>query len=378
MTTITLYEPTVDTLIADGWVGLRLLRAATEAGAFTAVTDIPYVAGQETYVYEDVAGAATDWYKTARYVGATLSDYSNPFPARAGTTLARIRQEAVRMVAGWNGLIVSSATGGGTQALTDTSSSLTSSVARGKVLDGAWIHRPTQPSADKVRMVAEGGYNPATGTLSPDLAWAIAPAVGETYEVIVGSHLHPTQNVAPAIRRALMRVRFVDTVVIVNDAGGDDVDLTSFYPWLTDPTHLRTLAPADADGWYSGHHHIDFRPAMKAGSLWVHIPSATTRFSAEVLRPHGTVVNGADSLSGPIEDGDTVRCPLDWAVAGTVVEIYRQFGIGLSSKENAAVKDAMALWAAEFSRLSKTYLRQAVQARPAISAGRIGVGARDW
>jgi len=377
--TVSLYEPDVDAQLADGWTGLALFRSATQGGAYTQIASIPYVAGQEVYSWGDSTAAGTDWYKTARYQGLTLSDYSNPFPARTGTTMAAIRQAAVRMVNGRDALVLTAATGGSQNYIEDTTNSLRSSISRGKILDSAWIYRPAAAlDADKVRMVAEGGYDHAAGRLTPDLEWTNAPVPGETFEVILGANLHPLDSIAPAIRDGLARCRFVDTVLVINDTPGQDTNLSAFYPWLTSPVQLRTLAPATSDGHYAEHHHVHFRPYMKRGELWIRTEEAYSYLNLEVLRPHSTYVNDQDSIGGPVYDSDVVRCPLDWAVAATVVEIYKGFGTGLAAKENALVETALGRWSAEFSRLSGTYLRQAVQPKPAISMPRIGVGRRDF
>lgn len=378
MTTITLYEPTVDALIADGWIGLRLTRSATEDGTYSTVVDIPYVAGQEQYVYEDTASAATDWYRTMRYSGGATSAVSNPFPARPGTTLAKIRQGAVRAVSGYDGLLVSTASATSTTVLEDTKR-LKSSSVRGRSLDGAWVYRPAAALAsDRVRMVADGGYDTTAGRVTPDLVWTNAVQTGETYEVILGANLHPTDSIHPAIRTALMRTRFADTVHLIDDNASTSTDLTLRFPWLTSSSHLRSVGLADTDGNYSGHHHMHHRPYARGGHLWITVDEASGHMNLEVLRPHGTLVNEQDSLSGPTSDGDTVRCPLDWAIAGTVVELYKMFGPMIGASEGTIVSKAMAQWAAEFSRLSMLYVRQDVQPRQAISMSRVGVGARNW
>src|SRR5687767_4690985 len=80
--TILLSEPLVNTLMAQGWSGLRLQRgvSSTNLASFATVVDISYVASQTSYLYNDATGASTDWYRVARWGPSIEGAFSPPWP----------------------------------------------------------------------------------------------------------------------------------------------------------------------------------------------------------------------------------------------------------------------------------------------------------
>lgn len=200
--TITLREPNVDTLMAQGWSGLRLERGpnSTNLAAFAQIATIPYVAGTTSYLYIDSTGASSDWYRTARqgppptYV---LGDYAPPWPvvlppistvAPARRSLRNMRRVLGRRLQG--SLHVITTTSDGTTAGTTvvSTSGLANQLDPNRYRQW-WVMPADGVSAGQVRHVGEQGLNPTTGELS------VAPAY--TSQIVRGTQVELSRLLPP-------------------------------------------------------------------------------------------------------------------------------------------------------------------------------------
>lgn len=220
-------------------------------------------------------------------------------------------------------------------------------------LEGLWLLRRGLRSAggavpgfspqDRQRRIASVDHD--TGTLTVDRPYGVRVAAGERVEI---GALDPARVVRPAVRTGLTRCFFEDRVTIAAPTGGStgltwaqvagmtwaqlaqqtwsslvasvptarDRDLTALAAWLTKPTQLRSVSTGDPTGssplgplewwtWFTtgGALKLATDPDPYPGSLYV-----------TALRPHSSWVNGADSLSGPTNDLDTLDVDLEYAV----------------------------------------------------------------
>src|SRR5205085_1336122 len=116
-------------------------------------------------------------------------------------------------------------------------------------------------------------YNAQNGTYIPDNSWAIAPAPGESFEIY--TVYDPSADIEPAIRRGLMKCRFVDNVRVdpQPQAGNaaNFVNLTQWYPWLSQIMHFREIRNLDTSTGFPIRDVIWSRPYLQGGSLWIEV-----------------------------------------------------------------------------------------------------------
>jgi hypothetical protein len=143
-------------------------------------------------------------------------------------------------------------------------------VLRTYAYDSAYLLRPAAAPADQLRLVASGGLNSQTGTLTPDADWTAAPTVGEAYEL----HLHGIEPVAEltdllnaALKVIWLKVDVGFTPVV--DAKGAyvpalDAEGNALGAWLTDELQVLELRYTPSfvspSGWINA-------PAVHAGAI---------------------------------------------------------------------------------------------------------------
>ena len=108
------------------------------------------------------------------------------------------------------------ATGGAISSLLDSRYPVKSGNLQEDLFEGKWILRPEAITDDKVRVVAENGYDAGTGSLQPDLDWSSPPTAGEVYEIHGGSEpwdeLNSTINTTgPLIRTKVSTANAITT-----------------------------------------------------------------------------------------------------------------------------------------------------------------------
>lgn len=90
---------------------------------------------------------------------------------------------------------------------------------------GGWILRPNATlSTDKLRRIADSGFNPTSGELIPRRAWTNAPTSGEVYHVyaLVPPYVQPgtIESWQRLVNRALSQMWFLDELTIGHGVDG--------------------------------------------------------------------------------------------------------------------------------------------------------------
>jgi hypothetical protein len=254
---IQLQEPEVDTLI-QVWTGLQLERgvSASNLGSFQVITQLPYVAGQTVYTYEDLTGAASDWYRTVRYGPGTFGTYSPPWPVKqppltvgdgARRSLLNCRRMLARKLGSFR-MILTTADGA-----IDGSSFISLDLANQTDPNRyrSWWVMPTDGvNAGEVRVLGESVVNVSSGQV------AIAPPFST--QVVRGTQIEghrllpPDEGVGPtiglrqALNLALSELWVLDRLTVTG-TGAASIDISSLGDWL-DPEATYELYGAAAPG----------------------------------------------------------------------------------------------------------------------------------
>lgn len=248
--TLTLSEPTVDYLMA-AWTGLRLERgvSSTNLGSFTLVAQIPYVTGQTTYTYVDSTGAASDWYRVARYGPSGIGTYSPPWPVApqittTGDGARRSYKNCRRMLARkLSSLQVITTTADGNDAGTTLISRALANQVDANRHRSWWAMPSDGVSRGEVRSIGENALNPSSGQL------AIVPAylsmIVQGTQVELHQKLPPDESVGPPIGlRQCLNMALAECWVLdrlaVTGTGAVTMDLASLGDWI-DPAAIYEL-----------------------------------------------------------------------------------------------------------------------------------------
>ena len=123
--------------------------------------------------------------------------------------------------------------------LQDNAYPVRSSLDQSDLFTGKWLLRPqATDERDRVRIVAERGYDPSTGVLRPDSPWFTTPVTNEAYEL--HGVIEPWNQMLDLINEALKRCFAVDHLVLPVTPGVQQIDLTPYAPWLLDPRWVRS------------------------------------------------------------------------------------------------------------------------------------------
>lgn len=328
---------------------LRLFRDAVPTGAFgTQVATIPLVAGQTSYLFTDDAGDALTWYRYDFQNPDTLeqSDPSAPFRA-GGTTLASARFSAAgRADASFRSACTAAGT---TTSLTDAG--LRDQGVDRDFLSGAWVRRPQASHDDRVRRLGESPFNPATGALTVQRAWSVAPTDGEAYEVYTVLPPVP-QPGAPyawdrAVREGLLNIWFIDQVLVATaDGANREFDLGPF-PHVRKATTRRVLTrrvdsegrSLEADAGKNGRGWAIREDGPKRTLVLSRIPASGLQVIVEVNRRADPVYLDDDFI--PVDE--------ELVGAAAVVAAYRHLSRVTPTKAQYAAELAGAL--SEFEAL---------------------------
>lgn len=137
--------------------------------------------------------------------------------------------------------LASRATSGSTTSIQDFRSPIRSSNDQSDLLIGKWILRPSAPEDDRLRIVAENGYNPTQGVIQPDNDWTSPVQPGEVYE-LHGS-LEPWDDALDIFNAALLRCYTITEFAVAATQGVTRHGLNAAAPWLQNAQHVR------AAGW---------------------------------------------------------------------------------------------------------------------------------
>jgi len=229
---------------------------------------------------------------------------------------------------------------------------LRSTIPLGGQTDRFLLRRAATTPDDRSRRVA--GYDPATGTLTVDRPYAVAPTAGEALELGV---LDPEQELRPAVLRGLARCYFVERAPVPVTPGQVAEELSAALFWITDVGQIRQVESrigaghAEALAWRA---LSSSSPMSASGRLRVDTetcPPAAGVYVVEALRPHATWVNGADAPAGPTADADVLACALDYAAALGHAEAWRRSRAILAPISRAGYADGLDAVGTEVTRI---------------------------
>jgi hypothetical protein len=291
--------------------------------------------------------------------------------AAIGVPLGRYRRRIAKETGNYLASLVES---GATSFLRDNHYPIKSNLDQGDLFSGKWLLRPTATApADRVRIVAELGYDPATGTLRPDSPWSVGPATDEPYEL--HGVIEPWDQMNDLINEALKRCMVVDHLVLPADPGATFFNLTPYAPWLLDARWVRGAAfvdatsvddPADIDmsqptfrgwveqqgrtmvlrwqGWPYGHAYSSQQPVLVLRCI-------KRAYDHCRLSSDGTF-GELSGLSEEIHEGPVAE---DWAAAGALVEFWNTFGDVVAAGNRDEAETNQAKVAQTFTTLTQQY-----------------------
>jgi hypothetical protein len=262
---------------------------------------------------------------------------------------------------------------GATSFLRDNTYPVRSNLDQADLFSGKWLLRPqaTDPS-DLVRIVAELGYDPQTGTLRPDSPWAVPPASTEPYEI--HGVIEPWDQMNDLVNEALKRCMVVDHLVLAPNPGQPYLDLTPYAPWLLDARWVRGAAfvdpllvdsPADIDmsqpnfrGWVEQ----QGRTMMLRWQGW-HFNSTTSSSPVLVLRCvkraydhcRATADGQFGERTGLEAEGHEGPAPDEWVAAGALLEFWNSLGDVVAAGNKAEAEGNQAKAAETFTTLTQNY-----------------------
>lgn len=293
----------------------------------------------------------------------------NPtLPIGASQSLQAIMMDIGKRLdgSGASGFVVGTATSGSTTGQLEDTVKLKSGISQDDLHRDAWLWRPNATNPNDALTVIKDASS-QDGLVFPDRTWANSPA-GETYAIF---HTVAPDSIIDCINRALQRMYFESEVMVTPSVDPDNAemvnlalfrryDVTTLYPWLTEPWQIRRvgyLAPnqSRADYWPTLIRGTSYR---ENNILYVWLPAGfegNGMFYMRTVRPHYSWVNGGSSITGLVNAADTVDVDLNHVVAGTMVEIFDLLGQQLDDAAMKKYTVAQAKWANKFSYYTRQY-----------------------
>jgi hypothetical protein len=212
-------------------------------------------------------------------------------------------------------------------------------IRRGALVDGTATPSPIA-AADRERMVQT--FDSAAGRVIVDRNWGTPMYPNELADF---THLHPSQELRPAVLAGLRRCFFADTISVVPTGGYADTDLTYTAPWIVDPSQVLDVQY----GFQRPTGYVPFKTAIHQGHVML---TAAIYGGAWVtaLRPHWSWVNGTDSTTGPTADGDTLNVDMDYAAAAGHIEAWHLFPNRMFAAAAGNLQATQEMAAREFTR----------------------------
>ena len=217
-------------------------------------------------------------------------------------------------------------------------------VRRGLNVDGTPVTPPYNNPVDRTRMVQS--FDSGSGRVIVDRNWRYPMQPNELADF---SHLHPEQELRPAVMAGLRRCFFEDVIpVTVTDAYGN-IDLTGQAFWLTSPSQVLRAQY----GWYRPYHDAPFDTQMRQGHVFLTNASGPywpANLWVTGLRPAWTWVNGADAPDGPTLDADELDVDLDYAASAGHIEAWHLWPSHMYAAAAGNLQATQEMAAREFSR----------------------------
>lgn len=211
---------------------------------------------------------------------------------------------------------------------------------RGRLAGGAPTPVAVDP-ADRERMVLS--FDAGAGRVQVDRNWRNPMQPDELADF---THLHPEQELRVAVLAGLRRCFLAELLAGVASFGGGYVDLTAAYPWLVGADQVVGLQSGMAP-----HGNAPFTTVMSMGHVMLSGGWAG-RMWVTALRPAWSLVNGAESTTGPTADGDELQVDLDYAASAAHIEAWHLFPAHLFAAAAGNLQATQEMAAREFTRQS--------------------------
>ena len=209
----------------------------------------------------------------------------------------------------------------------------TTTAASDRRYDGRWAAIGAGAGAGVQGVVKGGGYAPSTGTLTGATSWPSTVYAGDTLLLTGHFPIFPTglgadTSYVKLVYDALGLLMVSDVVSETTVAGQYEYPLTTLAPWLDRPSRLvAVLDPPRAANYPtrpSWRRNWELQVAGGVPTLQFFsrpYPVSGQTFELQVLRPSRTLVNGANSTTGPVAMTDT---------AGSLTEDVTTVGLMLA------------------------------------------------
>ena len=216
---------------------------------------------------------------------------------------------------------------------------------RGVLADGTGVPAGQYNVLDRVRQVQT--FDPSAGRVVVDRNWRFPMWPNELAEFV---HLHPDQELRPAVLAGLRRCFISDTLQALVTSGYGDIDLTYQAPWITNPSQVLRVQY----GWAKPWGDAPFEATMMQGHVMLTGTSgsyAPSNLWVTALRPSWSWVNDADS-DGPSLDTDQLAVDLDYAASAGHIEAWHMFPSHMYAAAAGNLQATQEMAAREFSRQS--------------------------
>jgi hypothetical protein len=211
---------------------------------------------------------------------------------------------------------------------------------RGVRADGSAV---TYNDQDRTRMVLS--FDSAAGRVIVDRNWYAPMQPGELADF---THLHPDQELRPAVLAGLRRCFTEDRGRVYPNLSGSQVDLTTVLPWIVSPDQLLRVQSGYA--WTTG--DMPFEAVSQAGHVILASGAAPSGVWITVLRPAWSWVNGAESTTGPTRDTDVLAVDLDYAASAGHIESWHLWPSHMFAAAAGNLQATQEMAAREFTRQS--------------------------
>lgn len=222
---------------------------------------------------------------------------------------------------------------------------------RGVLMDGTPTPVPVQ-AVDRERMVLT--FDSSAGRVVVDRNWYNPMQPNELADF---THLHPSQELRPAVLAGLRRCFFEDRGRATTMTSTGEIDLTADLPWLVDPHAVLRVQ----GGWSWPRGDVPFEATTQAGHVLLSGigPVQPGGLWVTISRPHWTWVNDLDTTTGPTHDADTLDVDLDYAAAAGHIEAWHLFPSRMFAAAAGNLQASQQMAAAEFTRQALIWAPQA-------------------
>lgn len=187
-----------------------------------------------------------------------------------------------------------------------------------KRFDGTFLYINNTAAAGQQRNTVLGSYVPSTGTLGVTPIWTTTPTAGANLEV---TRLFPSIQESlgsgqvgyrDLILKALRYLTVVDHIDLTSVADQQSYSLSAYAAWLSRPERvLQVLDPPRYPAWPRRVTYRRWLVELDGGTPTLRFADRAYRangftFQLTVRRPGWSLVNGAESASGPSADSDII------------------------------------------------------------------------